>query len=734
MTSKNLFFKLMLEDMKTRLWSIALSLLGYFVLFPVVAAFLITRKTYHINQNLDPATVQYLANRWAATRYTAWLTDQGVFSMIMLFTAVIMAVTGFSWLFNSKTTDFYHSIPVKRQTRFFVICLDSLLIIAVPYFVMSLLGGLIVMVNTKMAAPLASVIPGFLLHMALFFLCYMTACVAVMMTGNLIVSILGVGVFFIYGPAIVLLTEGLFSLFATHYPSSRMNDYLMHSSPMMYSFLKAGPLQILWALLFGCILAAVALKIYLMRPSEAAGKAMAFKRTELPIRFLIMVPVTLIGALACREAMGHDGWMIFGFLFTLIAGSCIMEIIYHFDFKKLFDRRKCLVLTGVAAALILAVFRFDWIGYDLYMPARDKLVGAGITTDDFESNLYGFNSRLELEENQYDGTMQAVQRNDDDVQLALTRNMEFTDLDVIYRIATRGITDSLALRKNNGSTDDNGWYSNVVVTYHLKNGKTKTRSYMMNLSALRDDMDAVYNSSEFKTAAYPVFSMDGNDIAGINYKGIRGLDHLQVTTPESKKLLWETYCREFMALTADDRRKEAPIASLQFKTAHFQEMADTIRNQPDGYLGIFNDFGYYPVYPSFTDTLALLKEAGFDAAGQLSADNFRSIMIQDVRSYKNSEMMPYENHMAPVTITDKEELAEILKAAIPDVGYYDQLNRNYYGLELTCDPVSPLTAQEMSTGYANFYIQLKADEIPKFLLEKFGITEEDIALESSHGY
>ena len=39
MTSKNLFFKLMKEDLKRRIWAAALLSLGFFFFYPVVAAF-----------------------------------------------------------------------------------------------------------------------------------------------------------------------------------------------------------------------------------------------------------------------------------------------------------------------------------------------------------------------------------------------------------------------------------------------------------------------------------------------------------------------------------------------------------------------------------------------------------------------------------------------------------------------------------------------------------------------
>ena len=40
MTSKNLFFKLMKEDLRSRIWALALIGIGFFFLYPVTVAFL----------------------------------------------------------------------------------------------------------------------------------------------------------------------------------------------------------------------------------------------------------------------------------------------------------------------------------------------------------------------------------------------------------------------------------------------------------------------------------------------------------------------------------------------------------------------------------------------------------------------------------------------------------------------------------------------------------------------
>ena len=81
------------------------------------------------------------------------------------------------------------------------------------------------------------------------------------------------------------------------------------------------------ALLFG-----LGMFLYRKRPSEAAGRAMAFKVSEPVIRFLLVVPITLFSGMIFRSILNDDIWTVFGLLCGLLITSCLIEIIYLFRF------------------------------------------------------------------------------------------------------------------------------------------------------------------------------------------------------------------------------------------------------------------------------------------------------------------------------------------------------------------------------------------------------------------
>ncbi|MFR2692053.1 MAG: hypothetical protein ACLTBV_14010 [Enterocloster bolteae] len=58
---------------------------------------------------------------------------------------------------------------------------------------------------------------------------------------------------------------------------------------------------------------------------------------------------------------------------SVVLTHCIVEIIYHFDFEKMFSHRLQLGLCLAAGILVFLSFRYDWYGYDSYIPSEEKV-------------------------------------------------------------------------------------------------------------------------------------------------------------------------------------------------------------------------------------------------------------------------------------------------------------------------------------------------------------------------
>ena len=126
MTSKNLYFKLMKEDLKSRLWAVCLIGLGFFFLYPIWVAF--AAGDIENFQTFDKGI------EWYSQEVTGWLSfENGMTVFVMMLTVLICGLSGFSYLNSRSKVDFYHSLPVKREKLFIANYINGILILAVPY-------------------------------------------------------------------------------------------------------------------------------------------------------------------------------------------------------------------------------------------------------------------------------------------------------------------------------------------------------------------------------------------------------------------------------------------------------------------------------------------------------------------------------------------------------------------------------------------------------------------------
>ena len=95
---------------------------------------------------------------------------------------------------------------------------------------------------------------------------------------------------------------------------------------------------------------------------------MSFKKTQAPIKILLLIPMTVTTTVFLWSIYYSGVWAAVGFVLGLVLTSCLIEIIYHFDFTKLFANPVQTVIGGAIAILVVGVFWMDVFGYDSYIP------------------------------------------------------------------------------------------------------------------------------------------------------------------------------------------------------------------------------------------------------------------------------------------------------------------------------------------------------------------------------
>ena len=713
MTSRSLFFKYMKENTKQRIWNLALVLLLCFFAFPVTTA--LWSSTAFRPENLNSSLPADLALAQAQRDFTRdmlrmYSMKGGALAFMLTIAAVVLAASGFAYLHSKKKTDFYHSLPIRREMLYAVTCLNGFLYMAVAY--LGFLTIAAVMIRVK-GVPFdwGSLYLASVEHLCFFALVYMTAILSMLLTGNLVVGLLGTGVLFSWGPVICMTISAYFSeYFTTFYGDDSFLLALSERTSPVAWYVKAcmssqpGRMA-LWAILAAAVLFLLGMLLYRRRPSEAAGHAMAFPITEPIIRFLIAVPSSLLLGAMFHSMMYEDGWTVFGLVCGLLLVSCIIEIIYHFDFKSLFAHKRQLLVSAVFVGVVFAIFRFDLFGYDRYLPATEKLASGGIYCDLLDPDATSqYHSTVEYTEGWYGVTFDAMPSS------TLADEMQISDdqgLELLHTIAAQGVHDAAQARdrflRGGGRSYDleegDEAFRNVTIAWHLRNGRTVYRSYRVNVSGVRAALESVYDLDAYKTAMYPVLSLSADDVAGINYKEEDECSHVKLAGADVKAALLAAYQEELKALTSETRAHEMPIAEIQFKTNEQQALIQKLRDEGGNYT-LFNHYYYYPIYPSFTKTIALLRACGVEVGGTVTPEKTASITLsyQGV-AVSEEEMAPADTELgqrqrkylsddsrAMLTVTDPEQIREILAAsASHSVVSLNPLAETDCGMEIVVD-------------------------------------------------
>ncbi|MCR5032969.1 MAG: ABC transporter permease [Lachnospiraceae bacterium] len=748
MTSRNWFFKLSMEDLKHRLWSIALSCLIYFFAFPI-ATLIVIGQTRHSTYSmmLDPVALLSRQNREILNTFREMTAygESGLFTFLVLFFALVFAFSGFSYLHSSKKTDFYHNLPIRREKWFAVIAADSFIICMVPYLVMGLLATLLVVINCGSTLPLYFFFTGFVANALYFCMIFLFAVVALMLTGNLFVGGLAVGVFFFYGPLLLGVIEGLFMQFETYFtPEPIWDRWALRVSPVFWGFSTLfGETRVpslcrflFFTLLWSVALALLALFLYKKRPSEAAGNAMAFKVTKAPIKFLLTIPIGLACALVIDSSLyDQNVWTLFALFCGVTFTYCIMEIIYHADFKKLFAHKLHLIICLLIAFAIFGVFRLDLFGYDRYVPSEKDFVGAAVAGYELENNSSDLLSSYEIVRDPETQEPWYVNWDGDYDYRHSMETISIQDYELIRQLAENGVKDTRYCkgRSSEEFEDDDSSYSLFYFAFRKENGSVVYRKYLLNTVTNAQLLAQVYADPSYKEGTYPLLDMDPIELAGVNVETIWGQEHISFPDEETMQKLLTTYQKELMSLSYEQRHQPI-LGCLQFKSHQFQKDADEYR-RIRGYIDYFNEHFFYPVFPCFQETLAMLEDLGYSLDNPITEDMILSAEISNYMCYWDT--VQDDDMLESYSYTDPEKIRQLLEhSAFTSFHYWQDMSDQVGGLDLYFN-VSPSEAAshlgsdaslanlDSENGNLNIHAYF-IEEVPDFVLRDMQIDDESV--------
>ncbi len=737
MTSKSLCFKLMREDIKRRVWTVALTVLG--LIFTLLVPVAISSSSY-----MDQVAERLVDRKQLIKNLVSLVGVNGVVIAVLIGLAVVWAVSGFRYLHNSRQVDFYHSIPVKRHQLFLASFLNGILVPMAVYLVIQLLSVALILRTGIGSHELGNVWWRiFLINMVYYSMLYTTMVIAMMMTGNMIIALLGFGVFCGYGPAVVSLFELYKSTWFMTYFETEANlmawkravnytspfaNYMFSLADFAYDSL--GFWRVAGAAAATAALAIIAYGLYRIRPSEAAGRAMAFRRTQSPIKHLIALPVGVVFGMFFHALRSTLSWAVFGVLCGTVLTCCIMEIIYHFDFRKLFANRLHLgACFGISLLLVLAGM-YDWYGYDSWLPDGGSVKSAAVIFD-YDDNwvTYGDVDMRTMP----DGEMQVGWNYGGQADYGFD-HMFLTDVYSIMELGKKGVEWGRDLRSD-GSLEYWSYTDRYTVMYRLANGKSVYRQYRIPREEMKPLKTVIYDSREYKQGIYPVLEQTSSDTAKVCFQQYNKKTELNLTGEEISHLL-AVYQKELEELSMAAREKEIPIATIQFRTRKHQEAVAWEMEQEGYSYKNLEDRCYYPIYPSFVRTLEDLDKAGVRLV-KLDKDTVSDIRIQyywEAEDYSDEAAEDYsgdwektwsdDGYEGRTAVYDSEEDIETLLSALV---YYDYRDMNgYYDMESPNNADVYVTADFDTEGRFNDRggrsgFQLNMKKLSAEDIERFGL-------------
>lgn len=673
---------LMKDCCKRTLWAPALYFVILFFALPVTA--ILSMQQIHNRQFLfEPETMNWVAE---LHRRLAFLfgTGNGFLGAIFMITAFVSALTVFFYLHKKKRVDFFHSLPVKRETFFFSHYIAGILFILIPY-VINLAVAVVAVFSFGYGNYLSimSLVLAALQHLLMYVLIYSLGIATAMLTGNLIVHGLLYSFLLVVGPALIgiywLIVDNFYPLF--YMESIPFVSMVTNSSPlakyieMLSTDYLSGVEVVLIAIATLCLIA-LALFLYKKRPSDCAGLALAFPKTKPFFQWLITLVISIYMGFAFYD-LGRESiaWLFFGIICGGLIITRIIEVVYAFDFHAI---KKNIPATVVFLGIICGLFFipiFDITGFNDYMPAKDTVATMKIQVynpyEKLESPYYDYSIR---EENSFIKSNKYLLTTEENLAAA-------------YKIATIAHEGRTEVRAYTSRYDEK---TQVLICYQLTNGKKVYRQYYgVPIQTIQPELATILASAEFKENYYTFH--DHTTAANTEFTHLRffenNIDYDYIVKDfnfAKRTAILDGLKTDITAMTQEQWNQQLPIGYLMFEVEIPAIISETSA-KPYYTQNRFNGKSYtlsFSIYPCYSHTLAAFAEAGIhvndatphadkvdyiiehskmqEAEVNIPTDNADiEIFTEDSKTYQENDGMTER------TITDRGEIAEIMSHTYP---------------------------------------------------------------------
>ncbi len=711
MTSKNSFLASCRENNKRRVWVWIVAVLSQLLVYGGMMMIYLSRIRSYQAEGSYRTMAQFQAAMYQAAKDALAFSDN-VYGVIIILAAVI-GMQGFSYLYDRRKVDMYHSVPVSKDRRFAVVYLNGIIIYLAANLSGMILGAVIATAQGAVNMDvLANAGLAFVWHLFLFLAVYHMMILAVMLTGNRFVTVCVFLTFVLYDLClqgqIGTLKRIFFETYSEYYLSTNpklsvLYDCMIHiwdiknAKDAAVAAAIAMPIVAKWILIAAMFLL-LAYYAYKKRPSEAAGRAMAFPFTEPVFKVAVAIPVAfMVGGMVYDMSYQNEMLQVAGMLAGGLLFCAAAEVLFDFDIRSIFKHLPTSGIALVGVLAIFSVFKWDVFGYDSYIPAQNKIESIAISADGYYDN-YWDEDRQYIEKNEFEKD-----------------NMFLTDASPVLKLAEAA---------QGADPEEMGDDRYVQILYRLKSGRQKARSIRVDYddSGTEELLNQIFRTDAYKKGTFQGITDETvcKDVTRITYTN--GPARTVIPAAEAARLR-EAWLKDMEQFDFTLVRHNRPCGSLSFEYKNY--------NQRQWF-----------VYDSFTNTIAALQKLEAYYPMELDAADIESVTVTcyhnelaEQENAEDAEIEPravaetwdggYTDYTVSETFYEEEQIAQILPhiyCTWIDAPWsrYKDLDDNY-SVEVVFkrDTAYPYQRDSYYFGYS-FY----AEQVPEFVVEATAYTGE----------
>lgn len=680
MISRRSYWAKWLENIKRRGWTFVLCAAVMLLLGPV---FLSVNLTGLYNGGAFGAQTSEEMDLMMRTAFVSHIGFSQIWVFPALFFAVLFAVQGFCWLYSRQKMDLYMSVPVSSVKRYVMIWGNGIVCYAGLSFTGLLLcwaTGAVFGVMSCYAA--AQSMAAWAFQMLAFLAMYHVSLVAVMLTGNVLTALLGCVVLFSYEPAMRILYNHLKTMFYYSYCSADAER--MMRLPWLSPF--AGTLDLFervcyrdgylvgvpgtggltWqfgiqtGLLVICAASAgiFAYWLYRKRKTESYHRSVAFSPLAAVLELALLVPFGMAAGMAVAKMSGDSGIFLFGgCLLGTVCGHAMIRLVYKRELKEVLGGKAVFAVSLTAAACFLGLFRFDWTGYDSYIPASREVRAVSVSLEsdysafgNYEEPLWESGS-VDMEEELLE---KMASENTETIESVLWLAKKWRDKGMPGTVRDfEAGADTGYISEGEGKNENlRRW----VVCYTMQGGRKVYRRFFADMEADQDKIDIIMKDPSYQRVRYQIFSPMFEERLGEMKISFADGRTETLYTAEKGELL-EALRTDFRQYGYSLISDSIPEGKICFELKNKEGGQDSTR------------IWEYPLYKSFEKTGEVLARNGIEVRDWHTlycADEVDEIRISYYH-YEGKNKGLFEGEKLPeqeitAVFTDRDQVEELLKA------------------------------------------------------------------------